>query len=297
MSSAVSADYFIARDGTRIYYEIVGDGASIVVVSGGFLVREALDPLTQQAPVVFYDARGRGRSDSVNPDRVSLQHQVDDLEDLRIELGIDSMILLGWSGMGKELAYYTVQYPERVERLIQAAPVPPYSGDFIERMMDKRLSRVDEDALAELRKKREAGTWTDDPEGYCRAEAAVANVMTFADPANVSAYPDVCHLSNEWPENLGVLFEALLPSIEAIDLRPDLVDLDVPRLVIYGEEDAIPIDGVRAWVDGYNNVCLVVIPDAAHWPFVEGADQFFEAAAAFIDGHWPDDATGKACSN
>ncbi|MEE9141878.1 MAG: alpha/beta hydrolase, partial [Gammaproteobacteria bacterium] len=102
MSSAVSADYFIARDGTRIYYEIAGDGASIVVVSGGFLVREALDPLTQQAPVVFYDARGRGRSDSVNPDRVSLQHQVDDLEDLRIELGIDSMILLGWSGMGKE---------------------------------------------------------------------------------------------------------------------------------------------------------------------------------------------------
>ncbi|MEE9141165.1 MAG: hypothetical protein V3U59_00490, partial [Gammaproteobacteria bacterium] len=143
------------------------------------------------------------------------------------------------------------------------------SGDFIERMMDKRLSRVDEDALAELRQKREAGTWTDDPEGYCRAEAAVANVMTFADPANVSAYPDVCHLSNEWPENLGVLFEALLPSIEAIDLRPDLVDLDVPRLVIYGEEDAIPIDGVRAWVDGYNNVCLVVIPDAAHWPFAK----------------------------
>lgn len=275
--------YVATRDGTQIYYEIAGSGARTVVVSGGYMLREGLDPLTERARVLFYDARGRGRSDAADGARISLQHQVDDLSDLLEALGLERVVLLGYSGMGKELFAFAAQHPQRVERLLQVAPVPPYSGEFMEQIMNTRYARADAQALAELREKRNAGFWKNDPAAYCRAEAAVTNVMTFADAANAGAYPDVCVWPNEWPTTLVHYLNALLPSIEAYDAREDLHKAPSPRLVIYGVEDAIPAAARRAWVKG-TDACLVEIPGAAHWPFVEAPAEFFAAAYAFVSG-------------
>lgn len=276
--------YAVARDGTRIYYEIAGSGNDTVVVSGGFMLREALAPLTQHARVVFYDARGRGRSDAVPAERVSARHQVTDLEDLRIALGLERFVLLGFSGMGKELFGYLAEHPERVERMLQVGPVPPVPGDFVEEMMQTRIARVDEDKLAEFRRRREAGTWDDDPAGYCRAEAEVANVMTFADPAHAVAYPDVCQWPNEWPANLNGLYDTLLPSLDAVDPTEAIKTSTVPRLVLIGTEDAITPARARAWIANAPNACLREIDGAAHWPFVERPEQFWPLALRFIAG-------------
>jgi thiol-disulfide isomerase/thioredoxin len=79
-------------------------------------------------------------------------------------------------------------------------------------------------------------------------------------------------------------------------VRPELADLEVPRLVIAGAEDAIPLEGVREWVAGLPNACLVVIPESGHWPFVEGKERFFGAVEAFLDGGWPEGGEGEACA-
>ena len=285
-----------ARDGVRIYYHIEGSGSETIVVSGGFLNEEGLKPLAQTRRVIFYDARGRGRSDSVKGTQVGLDHQVNDLEDLRKAMGLEKMILLGWSGMGKEFAVYAVRYPKRVSKLIQVAALPPVSKDYMERMMNGRMKNIDEKALAELRTKREAGTWKNDPEGYCRAEASIVQPTTFFDPAKSKDHPDVCKYPNEWPTNLGSYFEALIPTVEGINLMPDLKNLNVQRLVIHGAEDSIPIEGARDWVTGFPNACLFVIPKAGHWPFVEQPETFFYAVDTFLSGAWPKGAQGENCS-
>lgn len=290
-----SEGYVLTRDGVHIYYEIVGAGPQTIVVSGGMLVRQALAPLATGRRVVFYDARGRGRSDAVPAEQVSLDHQVNDVEDLRIALGLDEMVLLGWSGMGKEMAIYTLRHPDRVERLLQVAPVPPVEGDFMQRMVEKRMSRLDPAAVERLQAEVDAGEWAEDPEGFCRERAEVVRAATFADPANAVASPDLCDWPNEWPANIGPYFDALLPTINAADPREELADLEVPRLVIHGAEDAIPLENVRLWVDGYENACLLVLPGSGHWPFVEAADAFFPAVDAFLAGRWPDGARGEAC--
>lgn len=289
--------YITTRDGVKLYYEIAGKGSQTIVVSGGFLIREALDRLTEDHRIVFFDARGRGRSEAVTGDQVSLDHQVNDVEDLRQALGVEKIVLLGWSGMGKEMAVYAIRHPDRVERFIQAAPLPPWDGDFMQKMMERRMSRIDPEALSELREKREAGFWKDDPEGYCRAEDQVTRPSTFAHPENAVKQPDTCKYRNEWPVNLGPYFQTLLPTVEKVDLRELLPGLKIPRLVLYGAEDAIPLEGVQAWVEGLPNACLLVIPDSGHWPFVEGADLFFPAVEQFLKGKWPENAKGQACSN
>lgn len=295
--SVASEGYALTRDGVHIYYEIVGAGSPTIVVSGGFLVRDALMPLAMRHRVVFFDARSRGRSDAVPLERVSMDHQIEDVEDLRRALGIERMVLLGWSGMGKEMAMYTLRHPERVERLIQVAPVPPVDRDFMQRMMDAREERIDREAARRLNAEFESGKWADDPEGFCRANQAIERFATFFNPANASAYPDACQWPNEWPANLWPMFGALLPSVQAADPTSDLESLDVPRLVIYGAEDAIPREGVELWVGEYPSVCMLVLPRAGHWVFVEAAEAFFPAVESFLAGSWPSGARGSACSS
>jgi pimeloyl-ACP methyl ester carboxylesterase len=295
--AVASSGFVVTRDGTHIYYEIAGAGSPTVVVSGGFLVRDALEPLTRRHRVVFFDARNRGRSDHVSPDRISLEYQIEDVEDLREALGIERMVLLGWSGMGKEMAMYTLRHPERVDRLLQVAPVPPIKGDFMQRMMDARMARMDRAAAQRLDAEYEAGKWKDDPAGYCRAYRVIERGATFVDPANASAYPDTCRWPNEWPANLWPTFGALVPTIESADPTAALSSLDVPRLVIVGANDAIPREGFELWVKGYDDACLLVLPEAGHWVFVEAADAFFPAVEAFLGGVWPEGAAGRSCGD
>ena len=68
--------------------------------------------------------------------------QIQDLEELRIELGLDQMTLLGWSSYGLEMAVYAMRYPERVSRLIQVSPIAP-AASLMDRFADTRGQRVD----------------------------------------------------------------------------------------------------------------------------------------------------------
>jgi pimeloyl-ACP methyl ester carboxylesterase len=56
------------------------------------------------------------------------------------------MALLGWSGLGMEMAVYTIRYPQHVSRLIQVSAVPPGAA-IMEEFGDARQSSVDQDAI------------------------------------------------------------------------------------------------------------------------------------------------------
>src|SRR5688572_905709 len=92
--------YAAMEDGTRIYYEIYGEGEQVVVVPMAMYLAEALSPLAEGRRIVFYDPRNRGRSDAADLATVSLDRQVRDLEALRAALRIEEMALIGWSGLG-----------------------------------------------------------------------------------------------------------------------------------------------------------------------------------------------------
>lgn len=287
----VTEGYVTAEDGTRLYYRAIGEGSQEIVVPVGLFLEDALRPLANDARrLVFYDPRGRGRSDSPDTLRVSLEHQISDVEAIREGLGIERMALIGWSGLGMEMAVYAMRHPDRVTRLVQVAPVAPRNSPHNERAYAERTSRIDEEALARLEARRAAGEFADDPAGYCRARTEITRVASFARAERAAEVPDVCGYPNEWSENLEPLFRALLGSFGDYDWRADLVTLEVPRLVIHGAADAFPVEGSREWVEGHPSARLIVLEDAGHFPFIERPEAFFPAVDAFLDGEWPPEA-------
>jgi proline iminopeptidase len=284
--TTVVEGYITVDDGTKLYYRSIGQGSDIVVIPVALYVEELLLPLAKDRRVVFYDPRNRGRSDRADLDSVSLERQVRDLEALRSSLGIERMALLGWSGLGMEMAVYTLQFPQRVTRLIQVSPVPP-AASIMEEFGDTRGDEADQAALDELYRQSEEGAFIDRPDTFCRLYNALTLPGNFVDDTLVDEVPDVCIHENEWPANLWPYFQALLPSFGDYDWREELRTLEVPRLIIHGREDGIPLEGARAWAAGFDQARLLVLSPSGHFPFVEQPDAFFAAAETFLGGAWP----------
>lgn len=282
--------FITTDDGVRLYYIARGSGPDVLVAPIAFyLAPHLLDPLSEHRRVILYDPRNRGASEAADLSTVSLDRQVEDLEALRKELGIEKMALLGWSGLGMEMAVYTLRYPQHVTRLIQMSAVPS-AASIMREMGDARAEQEDRAALDALDARGDAGEFNDSPDEYCRLRNALTDPTNFVDPALAKHVPDVCVHENEWPKNLWPYFGALLPSFGDYDWRDELHDLDVPRLVIHGREDGIPLAGAEAWAAGYDNARLLVLSPAGHFPHVEQREATLAAINTFLDGEWPDDA-------
>jgi pimeloyl-ACP methyl ester carboxylesterase len=70
----------------------------------------------------------------------------------------------------------------------------------------------------------------------------------------------------------------------------EIGELDIPRLVVHGREDGIPVEGGRAWAAGFPTARFLELSPAGHFPFLEQPAAFFPAVDRFLDGHWPDGA-------
>ncbi len=94
---------YIPVSGAQLFFREVGDGPPIVLLHGGpdfdhcYVVPE-MDRLADGYRLIYYDQRGRGASArDVVPDDVSIDSEVDDLDQLRKYLGLESIGALGRS--------------------------------------------------------------------------------------------------------------------------------------------------------------------------------------------------------
>lgn len=125
---AIQGD-FAGADGVRLAHRRVGTGAKVVVfLSGGAGMSLAnaapLEALAGTArSVVFYDQRGSGLADPVSdPELLSLDHHVRDLEALRLHLSVQRMALIGHGAGAPIAAEYAADHPAHVERLVLLHP-------------------------------------------------------------------------------------------------------------------------------------------------------------------------------
>jgi proline iminopeptidase len=280
--------YITTDDGIRLFYRSVGTGGTTIIVPVALYLEEALLPLAAaDRRLVFYDPRARGRSDAGDRARITLDRQIADLDAVRAGLGVDSMVLIGWSGLGMETAVYAMRHPERVIRLLQVAPVAARDEPHNAQAYRTRVARIDTAALARVRARRDTGDLAADEGGYCRALGVITLVASFADRANTAEVPDPCRFPNEYPDSLNRVFRPLLGSFEGYDWREAAGALTMPRLVVHGRADAFPLEGSREWVPTGSNAQLLVIDHAGHFPFIEQPDLFFPAVDLFLRGEWP----------
>lgn len=106
------------RDGVSLHVGVTGHGHDVAVLSGGpgcvhYLADERLAPRGLRA--WFPDPRGVGRSGG-GPH--GMTQAIADLEDLRVDLGIERWVVLGHS-WGSDLAVrYALDHPDRVAGVV-----------------------------------------------------------------------------------------------------------------------------------------------------------------------------------
>lgn len=286
---SIREDYAITPDSVRLYYRVAGEGEETVIAPFALFHGSAFDSLARGRRIVTYDPRGRGRSDSVAPERVSFDLLLSDFETVRRAVGAERVAIIGWSGGGMETFVYTLRNPDRVTRLVQLAPVAPRFTPYGRLMGLDRVRRTDSVALAAFRARVAAGEFATDREGHCRAQRAIDSQALFSDTSRWHETPEVCVYPNEWPERLGPMFGALFRTLGDFDWRDSLSRVTIPRLVIHGAADNTPLQGNREWVTGQPNARLVVIEGAGHWPHYEQRARTLAAIATFLAGAWPAD--------
>ena len=295
-SLRIVEEFAVTSDSVRIFYRVVGSGPATVLAPHAHMHGTRLDALASDSRrLVLYDQRGRGRSDSVPAEKISLNHLFLDVEAVRQALEADSVALIGWSGAGMELFVYALRHPGRVTRLVQLAPVAPRWVPYAESLMTSRQARTDSAAVARLNERVRAGEFTGNEAGLCRARAQLSTRASFGDTSLARLAPDVCEWPNEWPGRIGAYFGALLGSIEGMDWRADLDRVSVPRLVIHGELDNTPLAGNCEWLTGHPSARLAVIRGAGHWPHYERPEETLGLIRAFLEGKRPAGGEADRC--
>lgn len=252
---------YLSVEGGRLYHEVFGEGYPLVFLHDGLAHSEVWDAqVAAFAPdyrVVRYDRRGYGRSDAPQAPFSDLE----DLDALLRELGIEHAVLVG-SSAGAELAVdYALAHPERVEALALSGPVVGglgYSLHFMKRAYDNYAG--DPGGVA--------ARWSED-------RYAVA-------PGNETARARLRELLTACPQNLDLARGrfALEPHRPALSR---LGEIRVPVLLLVGDRDIPDVlahaGAIEAAIPGARRV---VAADAGHLPCLEQPEAFDSELAEFL---------------
>src|ERR1051326_1741859 len=113
-----------------IFYDTHGHGRPLLLIHGGTgldhtYLRPWMDPLGDQAQLIFYDLLGNGRSDRPTSfERITMESWADDADGLRAHLGHEKIILLGHSFGGFIAQVYALRHPEWLAGLILCDTAP-----------------------------------------------------------------------------------------------------------------------------------------------------------------------------
>ena len=135
---------YMAVENAELYYREIGQGQTIIILHGGpdfdhtYLLPD-LDRLSDSFRLIYYDQRGRGKSaDNVQPEDVTIQSDIEDLERLRGYFQLESVAILGHSWGGLLAMEYAIRHPDRVSHLILMNTAPASHPDYMLLREDRR---------------------------------------------------------------------------------------------------------------------------------------------------------------
>ena len=165
-----STSGFAHVNGTRLYYEMAGEGYPLVLMHGGIMDNtmwdDQFEAFAQRYRVIRYDLRGFGQSDlPAGPEPFSMSK---DLRALLAFLSIDRANLLALSMAGSIAIDFTLDFPALVNALVLVAPgVNGFDYESIEsedeKAMFKEIEAAFESNEIERAVELETRAWVDGP--------------------------------------------------------------------------------------------------------------------------------------
>ena len=268
-------------NGAKLWTVNFGKGEPLFFIAGGpgnnhYGLRR-FDSLSTTHMLVYYDAFGRGKSDTAKVvTEYSLERDIEDLEGLRTAMGFDKINILGHSYGGVVAQGYAIKYPENVSHLIIANSFHSYlmwqeNCDNSNHEIKTNYPEVWE----ELMKIREQGAVSSDPvhqQIYGRVPYGFLygyNPENFK-PSGRKPYPNPLN-AKLYYQMVGRDGDFLVTSdIGTFDYRKQLKDLKMPVLIYGGRYDRVAVPWMMVQ---YKMYCpqaeFVMFEESGHNPQVE----------------------------
>jgi proline iminopeptidase len=277
VSSAAQEGFVPVRNAT-LYYREIGQGQPILLLHGGpdfdhtYLLPD-MDRLADTFRLIYYDQRGRGKSArNVQPEEVTIQSEVEDIEHLRAYFRLESVPALGHSWGALLAMEYALRHPKRVSHLILMNTAPASHDDFLLLGQYRRQRPA-----ADLVKMKELSSTTKYQDG---------------DPDTVAEYyRSHFRATLKQPELLEALIKSLRSSFTNEDilkareieerlvretwssseynLLPKLRQLTIPTLILHGDHDHIPVECASHIAESIVSSRFVVLRDCGHFSYLE----------------------------
>lgn len=285
----MATEGYVQAPGGRVWYRIVGEGRAesmpLLLLHGGpgftseYL--DSLEALSDERPVVRYDQLGCGRSD--RPDDPSLWNVarfVEELGDVRRELGLERVHILGQSWGSMLAVDYMLTRPEGVASLILASPplsIPRWVEDT-QRLLDQLGPDV-----------RHALEWHE-KEGFTGCPEYQAAVL--------EVYRNYLCRMHPWPLALeralaGASFEvynamwgpnefSVTGCLADYERSDRLGEIDLPTLLTCGRYDEATPEATALFQSLIPGSRMVVFEESAHLSHLEEADKYVVLVRDFL---------------
>lgn len=265
--------WFENNDGNRLWYEDQGDGPVIVLVHGWCMSsavwQRQIELLSMSFRVVAPDLRGHGRSQGRFAGYATSDF-ANDLAALFRHLNITGSLLAGWS-MGGQIAMEVLPLLEgRVVGTALISSTPCFTAN---ETFPHGLSRVEADGMA-LKVRRSISRALEGFRGLMFA-AGELDERPLADEVgrilSEVAVPDA---------------DASLGSLQALaeaDMRPLLVAVQLPTLVVWGDQDRICLPAASEYL--HEHICSSqpeLFTGCGHAPFLTRPERFAAVLADFF---------------
>ena len=235
---------------TTLFFDV--EGASIVVEGDRILERPVafllhggpgadhtsykptFSALANRMQLVYIDHRGQGRSSRGSQSSYTLDNNVEDLEALRLYLGIDRIIVIGGSYGGMVALAYAARYPGSVSQLIVYATTA--SHKFLPRAQQTLRDRGTPEQIA-IAQQLWDGTFQSNDELKTYFEILGPLYSYRTEPVDPSEPQSVA-----WGDRIlsyEATNEAFGGFLRTYDLRSELPKITAPTLVLAGRHDWI----------------------------------------------------------
>ena len=286
MSHLIPGEYDVMLNGVQIHYTVRGSGPVLIAHSGGpgMDARDWDDfaRIDDFVTIVAIHPRGSGLSGPAPEDAYLLPDYASDVQALRLHLGVDKPIMMGWSHGGMVAMQFACTYPDALSKLIlfdTSAYFGEFLGDIEGAVQEFKNEPWFEKSFAALKAEWDGDYKTD--EDMSRLWAAEMKFYFKKFDERAQAY-------HERTKDLSLRIAPLKTfnnkEAATMDLRPRLKDINVPTLVIVGRHDFITnVAMAEEIVKHIPDARLEIFEDSGHFALVEEPEKFYRVIKEFVE--------------
>ena len=284
LHSIAQTEGLISNKNARIYYRTYGKGNPLLIINGGpGLNSEGFVGLAKELSAgnqtIIYDQRGTGKStvSPVDSSTITMQLMIEDMEVLRMHLGIDQWSILGHSFGGMLASYYASMHPEHVRLLILSSSGGIDLGlqSYVEHSLNDKLSKQEIDSLKYWNDRIAGG----DSSYFARYRRGMA--MASAYVYNKNNIPIIAERLTQGNSFVTGLVWQDLNKIK-FNCAPKLKNFNKPVLIIQGKEDIIMLQTAEYAHKILKNSKIVIVDHSAHYGWLDNPQEYFKEVNLFL---------------